>query len=385
VRFALAILLLSAPLHAFCVLPVGHTGSVRIARTEIVIVHRAPVMAGETVETPGVQEMLLRITPVFDGEAPTRLAWIIPLPSVATGRATADPAALYAGIELHTRLFGLARDQWARRTEYEWPEALTWLQKRDQPSLHPIAGPALPELSLAASPTLTALDGIGADAVIQLNNWLRERGFRTLPDADTAWFAEHACSFLCVIVSPSEGQARLGAAVEMPPIKVRFKADAPFVPLLVGPGQPRGRLDIAMITDTPLDTRPYMGARERVKASESGYVLLLNLWSIQPLPGALAEALDANIAKQPKRWYANRIESPGLPEEQGQPRTDLSLPLGDLSDELPGFWYYGDDDISVMERFFREHILAVTTTLFFAGLLALIIKARRNRRRLLPR
>jgi hypothetical protein len=114
-------------------------------------------------------------------------------------------------------------------------------------------------------------------------------------------------------------------------------------------------------------------------------VLLLNLWSIQPLPGALAEALDANIAKQPKRWYANRIESPGLPEEQGQPRTDPSLPLGDLSDELPGFWYYGDDDISVVERFFREHILAVTTTLFFAGLLALIIKARRNRRRLLPR
>jgi hypothetical protein len=185
------------------------------------------------------------------------------------------------------------------------------------------------------------------------------------------------------MVLPHEGKPRLGSAVELAPVKVRFQADAPFVPLMVGPGQPRGQLDIAIITDKPLDTQPYMEARDTIKATASGYVLLLNLWSVQPLPGALLEALEPRVAEQPQRWYANRIESPGLPEEEGQPRADLSLPLGDLSDELPGFWYYGDDDISVVERFFREHILAVTTTVFFVGLLALIIKTRRNRKRLL--
>jgi hypothetical protein len=241
----------------------------------------------------------------------------------------------------------------------------------------------LPELTLAAAPALTALDATGAEAITQLNSWLQERGFRALQSTETAWFAENACAFLCVMIAPPDGKARLGGAVELPPVKVRFRSDAPFVPLLIGPGQPRGRLDIATITDKPLDTRPYMAARDRIRAPASGFVLLLNLWSVQPLPDALAKALDAKTAEQPPRWYANRMESPGLPEEEGQPRTDLSLPLGDLSDELPGFWYYGDDDISVVERFFREHILAVTTTLFFVGFLALMIKARRNRKRVL--
>ncbi len=327
--------------------------------------------------------MLVRITPVFDGPSPERLAWIIPLPGVAQGRGSADAAALYAGIELHSKLFGLAREQWASRTEYEWPEALTWLKKRERAELHAAAGPALPELSLAAPPALTAIQTTGAEAVAALSTWLADRSFRALTPQDTAWFAENSFSFLCVTISPPDGKARLGSAIELPPVKVRFKTAAPYVPLLVGPGQPRGRLDIAIISDKPLDTQPYMSARETVKATESGYVLLLNLWSVQPLPGALADVLDAQVAKQPSRWYANRIESPGLPEEQGQARTDLSLPLGDLSDELPGFWYYGDDDISVVEKFFREHILAVTTTLFFVGLLALVIKTRRNRKRLL--
>jgi hypothetical protein len=350
VKTLLIALLLSAPLHAFVVAPAGH--SVHLARTEIVLVH-----------TQGRQETLIRVTPVFDGEPSDRIGWIIPLPSEPLAYGVSDADALYAGIELHLRLFGLAREQWANRTEYEWPEALTWLKKRDPPPKAP-AGEPLPELELAA-PFMFSL----VESAVALADWLADNGLAAPNPANSA---ESEGTYLCALITPREGRARLGKAIELSAARIRITAEAPYIPII--PGQSDGRLDITIISDKPLDTEPYLRARDQLKADAAGYVLLLNLWSVQPLSDLLLPGAD-----QPARWYANRVESGGWQAAEGDALPELVLPLGDLKDELPGFWYYGDDQISLAEKFIREHMLAVTTTVFLVGVSVLALKSRRKR------
>jgi hypothetical protein len=351
VKTLLIVLLLSAPLHALVVAPAGH--SVHLARTEIVVVH-----------TQDRQETLIRITPVFDGDAADRIGWIIPLPREPLAYGVSDADALYAGIELHSRLFGLAREQWANRTEYEWPEALTWLQKRDPPPKAP-AGEPLPELELAAPFMFSLVESTA------LASWLADNGLAAPNPANSA---ESEGTYLCALITPREGRARLGNAIELSAARIRIAADAPYIPVITG--QSNGRLDITIISDKPLDTEPYLHARDQLKADAAGYVLLLNLWSVQPLSDLLLPGAD-----QPPRWYANRIESGGWQATEGDAMPELVLPLGDLKDELPGFWYYGDDEISFAEKFIREHMLAVTTSLFVFGVLFLIVKSRRRKSR----
>lgn len=358
--------ILHAPLCAICLLPISHDGRVEVARTEVAIVHRAA-----TEDAPGYQEMILRITPVFEGESPSRLAWIIPLPAEPLLVGIADAEAMYAGAEIHTRLFSLAREQWSRRTEYKWPEALSWMQRRSPPDADAKVKP-LPTLELAGPLDATPLPDAAA-----LRQWLRENGF----DApELAWFEENSFAFLAVLISPREGRLDLGRAAEIAPLQIALNTTDVFLPITAGPGQPEGALDIALVTDKPLEIWPYEFTREALRAKASGYVMLLNLWSIQPLPKALRDAMHGRAADTSERWYANRIESFGLPEAEGATRADFRVPPGGLQDELPGFWYYADQEISFVERFFREHLLAVTTTGFLLFVLLLVIKSAQQRR-----
>ncbi len=375
-KYAALLILLAAPLHAFCLVPAGHTGGARIALTEAVIVHRGPSDGAA-----GVQELLLRVTPVVQGPLPQRLVWILPLPATpeSFGVGTAD--ALYDGIGVHSRLFALAREQWSSRTEYEWPEALTWLKKRESGELSPVGHEPLPDLVLAGAPVLSSPGGIGAEGVARLNDWLTSAGFNALAPDTTDWFAAGDFAFLCVEAAVPQTRPMDGAAIELPPIRVRVPAEAPFLPLVVGANRAPGRVDFTLISDTPLDTRPFMQLHADLKARAEGYAMLLNLWSVKPLPRTLASVMHPDSAAMPARWYANRLEAPDVPQRDGPLRADVVLPLGDLKDELPGFWYYADADISFVEKFFREHILAVTTSIFFLGLFSLMLKSRRDRRR----
>lgn len=358
--------ILQSPLYAFCLLPSGHEGRVSVARTEAVIVHRAT-----TEDAPGYQEMILRITPVFEGTPPARAAWIIPLPAEPSVIGISSAEALYAGAEMHARLYGLAREQWARRTEYKWPEALSWMQRRDPPKNG--AAPPLPEIELAGPLDATPLSGTKS-----LQAWLKDNSF----DArDFRWFEENEFAFLCVLITPREGQVDLGAAAEIAPLQVAFPSDDVFLPVTAGPGQPEGMLDFALISDKPLETWPYEFTRDAMRARASGYVMLHNLWSIKPLSVPLRDTMHSRAAESAERWYANRIESFGLPEPEGDPRAEFRVPPGGLQDELPGFWYYADQEISFLERFFREHLLAVTTTGFLLFVLLLVVKSAQQRRR----
>jgi hypothetical protein len=87
---------------------------------------------------------------------------------------------------------------------------------------------------------------------------------------------------------------------------------------------------------------------------------------------------------EPRRWFVNRIYVDALNSAQGglaKWPDEMTVPAGDLEDELPGFWYYADRDISLPERAFREHALA----LFVGGsvliLVVVVLKGRQNRRK----
>ncbi|MCB9932156.1 MAG: hypothetical protein H6841_01900 [Planctomycetes bacterium] len=148
-------------------------------------------------------------------------------------------------------------------------------------------------------------------------------------------------------------------------------------------------LDLTLVTDKPLDTETFADRRKLLKALSRGYVQLVNLYTLKPLPEQLADALGERAkAADPAHWYVNRIQSQGVnpATENGTPGLqgwdeDLFFRIGGTQDELPGFWYYADQDIPFLERLFREHAMAV---FFGAGLLffaSLFIKTRINRKR----
>jgi hypothetical protein len=364
-KLILLALLFPLPLSAFCLVPVAHDGSVQIARAEAAIFHRA-ASDGQ----PGYQEMILRVTPEFAAEPAARLAWIIPLPATPLEYSESSAAALYSASGLHSHLYSLARDQWSRRTNYIWPESLSWLKKREE------AESSAPQSTIALELAAPSLMQIAANAD-ELAELLQQRGY---PVPELGWFAEHSFCFLCVWITPREGQDRLGPAVEFAPVRVAFESNDVFVPIVAGAGQPQGAIDLAFVTDRPLSTWPYELVRHEVRARSAGYVNLFNLWSVKPLPEDIALALNPRASQPAERWYANRIESAGMPAAEGLPSAEFSIAVGGLDDELPGFWYYADQDITFMERFFREHLLAMTTSFFFLGVLFLVLKGRQRRR-----
>jgi hypothetical protein len=119
--------------------------------------------------------------------------------------------------------------------------------------------------------------------------------------------------------------------------------------------------------------------RARVGFAPPGRVPLHNLWTQSPLPPPIASMAQGH---EPRRWFVNRIYVDALNSAQGglaKWPDEMTFPAGDLEDELPGFWYYADRDISLPERVFREHALA----LFVGGsvliLVVVVLKGRQNR------
>lgn len=345
-RLALLLLLLS-PLHATVVLLPG-ADKPGGARTEVAVVHRAS----------GKQELLLRVTPMFDAAPPARVALLVPLPAAPAGYSLAEPDALYDAIALHPKLFKLARQQWSDRTEYEWPEWFTWLRKSESVPQTEESTLDLQGLELGEYRDFAVCDST------QLADWLNSRGYT---------FSGDAPFWLCMQVVPA-GKAQLGRRVEMPPLRIALECSQPWVPI----GAHSGAIDASVISDAPLDTDPFMAFLLGYGGMTRTRVVLVNLWSVQPLPAGVSDEL---ASPPPFRWYANRVVSTAVPP--GMTQLSVELPRGDIKDELPGFWYYGDDEINWFERFFREHALAIMTTSFLLLVAVIFFKTRANRARLI--
>lgn len=381
----LMVLLNAGALAACCMVPRSYSGDVDQAAQQVVILHRA-----KTDDAPGYQEMLIRVQPFFQGAQgnPEYIAWVITVPSKPLRYDVADKAALQAGADLHEKLFQLARRQWADRSQFEWPSwlpsAMTERGMEDARSL------LTEDAAVQVGPyTITPVRTQGAAALDELNTYLQERGFAAEDREYLAYFVENDFTFLCVRITPPQGQATLGGRLDLPPLVIGFETDELYYPGRFSSRQGNFALDLTLISDKPLATESVSTTRDRLKAIGRGYVQLVNLYSVQPLPEALASVLSerARTVEKP-RWYVNRIQSEGFNpnDEAGNPaiagwEDDVFIKVGDNTDELPGFWYYGDLEIPFLERMFREHAMAVFFLGGFAFFFSLFVKTQLNRRK----
>ena len=105
------------------------------------------------------------------------------------------------------------------------------------------------------------------------------------------------------------------------------------------------------------------------------------------MPAPLVSAFSERVTKRDaQRWYVNRIESEGFNDgDKGIASwsDDVFFKVGTIQDELPGFWYYGDEEISGFQRLVREHAMAFFVTMGLVFFITLFIKVRINRKRYL--
>lgn len=375
-----ALTLAAGRLAACCMLPMGFPGDVDQAEQQLLVMHR-----------DGHQEMVIRVAPVFKGggDGPLYMTWVVTVPSTPTGYREASPDTLHAGKDLHEELFRLAKQQWSDRTQF----SLNYLV--------PMLGSTAGNASAAAGDdslrfgetvrlehyTITPVQGVGAGALDALNAWLRKNGFPTEDPGHMKYFVDNNFTFLCIYVTPPEGKT-LGTAAALPPLQVGFDCPAPYYPGKFSSRQGDFSLDLTILTDKPLEMDALRERIAQLKAYAGGKVELCNLWTVQPLPQHLAAAMEGRMNATAERWYVNRIASRGFNplDKDGQPtiaawKEDIFFPLGNHTDELPGFWYYGDQDIGFLERFFREHALAFMMLSGFTLFTVLIWRSRRNRAR----
>jgi hypothetical protein len=286
----------------------------------------------------GVQALVFQLVLAPREDAQMREV-LLPLPPGAKVR-RANEAALRSALGLHEHLYALARTQWSRRSTFGWEGSRAY---EPEPKHFP------------------------ERAVAELAGW------EFVP-----WSLDEP---------PPEGwrllrvSARTQHAPDMevllPPLVATFPATGTLLPMWAR------QFDITVLTDRPVVAEDVQDAMLALNARVRGYVHLTNLWSVQPLPRELADVCGEPFddADSPpwlanRRWYANRLESAAQPRELP---ALVTLRVGTARDELPGFWYYGDDDIHFAERFFREHILATILAISVTGFLLLVWVGRRNR------
>ena len=342
--------------------PAGYPGRVDGALHEILAVYNS-----------GRQEMALCVTPNIAGAdaAPEHLVWIIALPGMPENPRIGGEAPFSQGSELYDRLFRLAREQWAARTDFSIGA-----------TAEPVASSA-PALN-AAPPGRAGLHvsrESGASAAAELNEWLHLHGYGRMPADRWNWCGEEV-AFVWVHVTQPAGAA---SRVSLPVVRMALGGESIVCPLKDAAEQGDVTASLTVISDRPLEFTQLAHMRVRLGAISAERVQLHNLWSAQSLPPLLADMASA----APERWFVNRIHVSGFNRraEDSKPALatwpdDVSFTLGGLPDELPGFWYYGDREIGLLERVFREHALAVFISLGLLGFTALIVQSRRNRRRL---
>ena len=384
---AALLLLFGAPLAANCVVPTDYTGNVRLTRMDVVVVHR-----GRPEDKSGYEQLIIQLQPRFDSTTggPAKMAWILPIPGESLRYDVTTAEVVAAGPAMHDRLFQLARKQWADKTDFQWPEWLpTSMTHRDED--HQLVPQLATENAQAVGPyTITPIRSVGASGVRQLSAYLSQNGFDPISQADLDYYAREDFTFLCVKVEPNAGESALPLAPYLPPLVIGFETPKPFVPLKFESGMGDFALDLTIVSDKPLDTDGFGALREELNPVNHGYVQLVNLYSLSALPAELAAGLDGRTTQDdPSRWYVNRIESSGAASKAKHGNVlearneEAFFPIGDVTDELPGFWYYGDEDISFIDRFFREHAMAVFVGLGLVFFVTLFIKVRINRKRYL--
>jgi len=240
---------------ACCMLPVTYKGEIGQAEQQALLIHRE-----------GVEDLILgityEITPDADGNLPEKLTWLIALPSEPMekdGYSLAEPG-------LFDELGELAYE-----TLIEQLPAPKGVNGVDNQLLgeDALEEPLAASIELGRKVTVGPYDiqpvrGVGQNALDGLNAYLKQRGFPVEDPGHMAWFVEHGFTFLCIEVTPEQGEKTLSAGQPLPPLRVRFETEYPYYPLRYSSQQGDFKLALYTLTDKAIDLKKSAGVLEAI-------------------------------------------------------------------------------------------------------------------------
>ena len=232
--------------QACCMLPVVYEGKIGQAEQKGLLIHR-----------DGVEDLVLgityEITPDAKGNLPEKLTWLIALP---TEPMEEDGYSL-AKAGLFDELSDLAYETLVQHLPV--PKGNRGVDSLALGEVEPTET-ADNGIELGRAVTVGPYDiqpvrGVGQNALNGLNTYLKKRGFPVEDPGHMAWFVEYGFTFLCIEVTPKEGETTLSAGEPLPPLRVRFETEYPYYPLRYSSQQ--GDFDLALytLTSKPIDLK----------------------------------------------------------------------------------------------------------------------------------
>jgi hypothetical protein len=229
---------------------------------------------------------------------PEKFVWVITVPSEPDRYQLGEP-----------ELFGELRDL----TERLMAERLAGRSKGMQAEG---AGGAPPGVQLGQRVRVGPYDiqpvrALGLAALEGLNTWLGANGFPTEPPAHMAYFVDHKFTFLCIKVSPPEGEKTVAVGGRLPPLHLSFVSQQPYYPLKFSSRQGLFDVNLWVISTRPLDARAVQNAEIYRKLNAGAPFMQPAPLGPNDVSPALAETLkklsipDAMSAGGP--WYFSYI------------------------------------------------------------------------------
>ncbi|MDC1143074.1 hypothetical protein OAU50_08280 [Planctomycetota bacterium] len=362
---ALLVTLCSGALSAQIVTDTDTQGSVQAMK--IATIFRTPTRDQDSnydSENPGYQELLLQYHITLDANA-HKVGYLIPVPAEATGISIKRDTDINAVANLHADTLHLAREQWRDRTRWVLPTDYDEIAPRLEP-LAPVG-----DFKSIGTTNYKAIQQTGAEALSAIRAFFEQEGVKALAESLLRWHLKNDWKFVCVVHTKSNRVSALASELALPPIRIGFNAFKAYLPTFNLIENPDTEFEIALISDNSLRDRGLEKARRMFGENQVGRVILKNLWRRQELPEAVTSEFTAKATQDKHdRWQFNLVRGQGF-DHTDEFAHNFGIAGGIVTDEIPGFWYYGDDTPPVFEGFFRRHGLAVMLSL--AGLFLLFI------------
>ncbi|MGB0767219.1 MAG: DUF2330 domain-containing protein [Phycisphaeraceae bacterium] len=223
-------------------LPEDYLGHVGQAEQVGLLIHR-----------DGLQDLILgiryEITPDEHGALPSKLTWLIALPS----EPLAEDGYGLAEASLFDELSGLAARTLVRRLPRPEPKSTAMAEGVEEAVEEAADGVELGRAVKIGPYDIQPVRGVGQNALDGLNDFLERRGFPVEDPAHMAWFVEHGFTFLCIEVNPLPGEGALPSGDALPPLRVRFETEHPYYPLRYSSQQGDFDLSLYTLTDRSID------------------------------------------------------------------------------------------------------------------------------------
>jgi hypothetical protein len=282
-------------LHSCCMVPVDYEGRISQNAQRGIIFHK-----GDR------QELILGIDYEITGEAmPANFAWIITVP--------AEPDAYHlADADILT-----ATQRWAKFKVTPPPPP----QNRSGGGCLGGCGVQPPDAQMAPANSvelgrfakvgpyaIQPVRAIGANALEGLNTWLEENGFPTEDPQHMKYFIENKFTFLCIKVSPPNGNESVAKGGDIPPLQISFKSEQVYYPLRFSSRQGMFDLELVTMTVEPIDFQ--QSKKTLTKIKWLSYELYRNV-PVQPkmFYGSLKEAYERHqLGEVSGDWYLNLLQ-----------------------------------------------------------------------------